>query len=343
MGGDGLEDSKSKDGEDDRGEISHRKLAKPGKNNASKPRTTGKRTTEESSSSQQQKLELQSLGTEKSWATPGIVLAALLALLISALLYIKLGQVDNNVHPDRVAMELLPKAIRELRKNFPAQREDTWRKLEANVMRILKPRSLQAACLVLLPRRPNSTGQSECFASTVGRVLASVIEGSWKPDSPPDSRRHQIDIEAPKFRNRFSHFDETLDGLLQQNRVAVLKRLNLLDGKTAMSLMKFCNDDPYGGKRDHQELYFHTVILSTLALQPEEAKNETLLASTAGVETRAMASKLAAKELRTRWMADLDEDRVSPLLSRVALSAVLFETEEASKTGGHCVGYHEEN
>jgi len=200
------------------------------------------------------------------------------------------------------ARQMVVKAVNELKAVFPAQKEETWRSIKANLVSINKAESEQAACQVVIGDSP----LTDCFAKAVAGI-------------------------ASQIRNK--RLGKSLDGSLTLDEVkasldksdaAVILNIDKVKGTEAMALHSVC--DSKSGPADFP--YVHTAVVSTINGQrrPEPEKSVSV-----------QAEDFAGRLLTASWTKTVSEDKISALISRVVLSAFYFEPEESNaKTTEFC-------
>lgn len=257
----------------------------------------------------------------------GIIVAILIiALVMKNLLIQKDSFKDSLIQPQT---DLTKTAIKSLRDQFPAQTNSTWKVLASNIQRIQRKKSNQAACIVFVNNkaRPMNSEDEKCIASNVAKEI-SLLQNK---NSIIDEAKN-LTLDSKKFRTDRAGLHSSIETSLSRNSVIVLFDIDQLDGKTAMALHSFCDNDPTDGEDPSMAPFVHTAVLTTIEVNGLDDAMENG-DSSHGTES---AYSIAVRELTSKWSKDIGIDKAASLISRVALNAVYLEPESPSVISKAC-------
>ena len=256
----------------------------------------------------------------------GIIVAILIiALVMKSLLIQKDSFKDSLIQPQT---DLTKTAIKSLKDQFPSQTNSTWKVLASNIQRIQRKKSNQAACIVFVNNKARPINNDEkCIASNVAKEI-SLLQNK---NSINDESKN-LTLDSKKFRTDRAGLHSSIETSLSRNSVIVLFDIDQLDGKTAMALHSFCDNDPTDGEDPSMAPFVHTAVLTTIEVNGLDDAMENG-DSSQGTES---AYSIAVRELTSKWSKDIGIDKAASLISRVALNAVYLEPESPSVISKAC-------
>ena len=256
----------------------------------------------------------------------GIIVAILIiALVMKSLLIQKDSFKDSLIQPQT---DLTKTAIKSLKDQFPSQTNSTWKVIASNIQRIQRKKSNQAACIVFVNNKASAINNDEkCIASNVAKEI-SLLQNK---NSINDESKN-LTLDSKKFRTDRAGLHSSIETSLSRNSVIVLFDINQLDGKTAMALHSFCDNDPTDGEDPSMAPFVHTAVLTTIEVNGLDDAMENG-DSSHGTES---AYSIAVRELTSKWSKDIGIDKAASLISRVALNAVYLEPESPSVISKAC-------
>ncbi len=213
--------------------------------------------------------------------------------------------------PDRLAsdgynrsVKMLKEDLVRLKGEFPHQERNSWNVVAASLKGILKEEPRQPSVLLLLGG-PGAEDTANCLAARLASLAAGLLGRS--------GREAPAGHGAADFTSRAS-LHRQMEADLSAAGTFRMSRLELLPGSSAMALHAFCDNISAPYKR----------AAIVLTVQDEE------VATPGGGGT---PETLAERVLARSWSRDLNEDKVSPLLSRLTVSVVrVFPEEKVSCT-----------
>lgn len=187
------------------------------------------------------------------------------------------------------------------RKEFPGQDEHSWPVLRASIRSVLKE-DPHMPSVILMVSDESGAPTAKCLAQKIGCEVNKLLE--------KDSGAECLGVESGKFSERSDLFTAMETRLVSGSSASfTLFNIQDLSGNTAMALHAFCDNDSAPFKQ--------ASIVMTLIAPDDVFNNEDT------------TQDIADKVLSEAWGKDLDSDRVSPILSRVVISAVKVAQESA--------------
>ncbi len=211
-------------------------------------------------------------------------------------LFVDMGSEEAQVDYNRT-VEKLRRQIVGLKEQFPSQEKKIWTTVLASLKGVLKPEPKQPS-VILLIGDGKAFKSTQCLASKLSSLATVLLAES--NDAAPQHVGSSFPSKSALHRQ--------LESDLSLRSAFSLSHLELLPGSSAMALHAFCDNISAPYKRA-------SIVLAV----EEEEEGESLLPD------------VAAERVLTRsWSTELDEDRVSPLLSRLTVSVVRIAPEKNS-------------
>ncbi len=186
--------------------------------------------------------------------------------------------------------------VAEWKSQFSNQEKDAWTVLGASIKGIFKPEARQPSVVLLLAEN-DALPTAECLSGKIASMVSNLTV-----NAKPSPQRH-----ASEFTDRNGLYRQ-IEQDLSSSSTFMLRNLEQVDGEAAMALHAFADNLNAPYKR--------ASLVMTVKCEPKD-----FLSSTS-------KEAVAESVLGAAWGSQLDEDRVSPLLSRLTVSVVRIYPEK---------------
>jgi len=196
----------------------------------------------------------------------------------------------------------LEDAIEHIREEFPTQLENIWKEFSAGIKETTEGTPTKPSVFMLLYE--TEEGTAICLAQKVGNMSTLLL----KADKPnPLLIIDGTDLEHNEtLVEDYGNLLEEYRPKVEEQRAMIINNLHKIPGTVAQSFHSFCDTvTPAVDK---------AVYLFTL--------------KTSGVNNRRNPTEVAEEELRKLWSDELDEDRLSPLITRITDMTMMIRPEK---------------
>ena len=198
-----------------------------------------------------------------------------------------------------------------LRRDFPGQDRRTWAVVGAAVKAVIRTdeEPSQPAVIMLVHSSEEEKRTAECLAKKLSSAATSALNLATSLSSPsPDDDA----LSGSSFSDRSALHDRMMSDLASSGTL-VLEDLENVSGSAAMALHSVCDNINAPYKR--------AVIVLLLGTDDGQVERD----------NGGRLGEVIESALEDAWSGDLDVDKLSPLLSRITVSAARVKAEESVK------------
>jgi hypothetical protein len=252
------------------------------------------------------KKEQQKVGTDHKFKNTIIILAVTTVILVFCM-YILHGYAEKVLSPLSVTVtesereKYLRMNIQHIRDEFPSQLNTMWQAFSAGIKDVQETPTKASVFLLL---HETEDGTPACLAWKIGNIAAHFLSAT---------NPNPIVLDGANIENNqtlaedYGILLEEYGPMVKERRTMIVKDLHKISGNLAQSFHWLCDTvTPHIDK---------AIYLFTMKTSGVSHANDNL-------------SEVAEKELQKLWSAQLDEDKLMPLIVRITDSVMIIMPEK---------------
>ncbi|XP_061163803.1 uncharacterized protein LOC133172957 [Saccostrea echinata] len=241
----------------------------------------------------------------------GILSCVLIVLFILVVISLPQGSnVTDSYHAKIDIKEKFTNKFKELRKEFTAQDNEFWKKIKVPVMRVVQEEEPEypAVILLVVPKGGTTSRTATCLAKNYITKLSNLHTGGNQKGgyiNVQSIRADSVDDVKYQLDNEIKHVFDTRALKLH---TVVIDHIEALDPQVMLLFHGYCDGDHAPYKKAVIMLVLHTDLDTKVADDLD---------------------RVVDQHLHSLWQKGLDDDKIPPLIARVANNKAMVRDEKS--------------
>lgn len=283
------------------------------------PKTSPVKTLRESSVKENKELKTDLQSSYSCCAKCFMMTVIVIVVLITAVFLLRVipswqdrSKVTNSNPADIDVKEKFAIKFKELKREFLAQDSEFWRKIKVPVMRVVQEEEpdYPAVILLVVPKGDTTSQTATCLAKNYITKLSNLHTGGNKKGGYINVQNIQADSADDVKYQLDNEIKSVFDSSAHKLHTVVIDHIEALDPQVMLLFHGYCDGDHAPYKKAVIILVLHTDLDTKVAGDLD---------------------KVVDQHLQSLWQKSLDDDKIPPLIARVANNKAMIR-DEKSKT-----------